>query len=78
MIDLLNTKNLSGLFQLNLKDVFKGAILAAIAGLIEVIISQVSTGKFNHKELIIVVVVSFLAYLKSRFLSNENGDFLKQ
>ncbi len=78
MIKLFNNKNLSGLFKLNLKDLFKGAIIAILAGVIEVVITQLTSGEFNKKEFIMVVIVSLLAYLKTRFLSNENGDFLNQ
>lgn len=78
MINLLNTKNLSGLFKLNYKDFFKGLILAIISSIIDALIIQLPTGSINKEELITVVITSFLAYINIRFFSNENGDFLKK
>jgi hypothetical protein len=76
MKKFLDTKALSGLFELNLKDFIKGAVIAVLAALVDLLINQFSTGEIKKDEIILVAVVSFLAYIKSQFISNEVGDLL--
>jgi len=78
MKKLLETKVLSGLFELNLKDFIKGAIVAVLAAVVDILVNQLSNGEFKKDEILLVAGVAFLAYIKSRFLSNEVGDFLKK
>ena len=78
MKKLLETKALSGLFELNLKDFIKGAIVAVLAAVVDILVNQLSSGEFKKDEILLVAGVAFLAYIKSRFLSNEVGDFLKK
>ena len=78
MINLLNSKNLSGLFKLNLKDLFKGIILSVLSSVIDALIIQLPTGEIDKQQLVIVAITSFLSYINIRFFSNENGDLLKK
>ena len=78
MKKFLNTTVLSGLFELNLKDFIKGSIVAVLAAVVDVLVNQLSNGEFKKDEIILVAGITFLAYIKSRFLSNEVGDFLKK
>lgn len=78
MKKFLETKALSGLFELNLKDFIKGSIVAVLAAVVDILVNQLSNGEFKKDEILLVAGVAFLAYIKSRFLSNEVGDFLKK
>ena len=78
MKKFLNTTVLSGLFELNLKDFIKGSIVSVLAAVVDVLVNQLSNGEFKKDEIILVAGIAFLAYIKSRFLSNEVGDFLKK
>ena len=78
MKKFLNTTVLSGLFELNLKDFIKGLIVAVLAAVVDVLVNQLSNGEFKKDEILLVAGIAFLAYIKSRFLSNEVGDFLKK
>lgn len=78
MKKFLNTTLLSGLFELNLKDFIKGSIVAVLAAVVDVLVNQLSNGEFKKDEILLVAGIAFLAYIKSRFLSNEVGDFLKK
>lgn len=70
---------LSKLFKINLLDLLKGVVIAIISAILGYLYESLSNGKIiRFKEIGVVSLTSFLAYITNRFFSNSKGQYLKK
>jgi hypothetical protein len=72
----------SKLFNLNLKDVIKGFVLAVITSVVAAIYQIVQEGNLPElpqlKTIALAGLAAGIAYLMKNLFSNNNGDFAKK
>lgn len=70
---------LSKLFKINLLDLLKGIVIAIISAILGYLYESLSNGKIiRFREIGVVSLTSFLAYITNRFFSNSKGQYLKK
>lgn len=70
---------LSKLFNINLLDLLKGIVIAIISAILRYLYESLSNGKIiRFREIGVVSLTSFLAYITNRFFSNSKGQYLKK
>ena len=70
---------LSKLFKINLLDLLKGIVIAIISAILGYLYESLSNGKIiRFREIGVVSLTSFLAYISNRFFSNSKGQYLKK
>ena len=68
----------SKLLNIDFKDVIKGLLMAIIGAVIGVLLESFEKGEFaiNWKLITATALAAGLGYIKMRFLSNNQGQFL--
>jgi hypothetical protein len=71
----------SKLFSINIRDIAKGIILAVLSAVITFLYSAIQAGdwwnKTTLKEIGVVALTAFLAYVIKNFLTNSSDGILK-